>query len=359
MRTLYSRTVRGKSSAFTLVELLVVIAIIGVLVALLLPAIQAAREAARLAQCKNNLRQISLSMLNYESSNKAFPAGGWNFRWMGDPNLGTGPRQPGGWIYQVAPYIEAGNVTLLGGGLEGIALRQALIQQAETSISTFNCPSRRSSVTYPAAEPGLYNCDPPQIAAKSDYAANGGPSVSLGSGLPFPNSTLNDCADWTGGKGGFPNCQWQNNNEALALNWRGVVGDHSGARIAQLEDGASRTAAAVEKWVHVTYYTVGTVLPEDRGGSDNPGDNGSMYQGYDQDTVRAISQSSIPRRDTEPNDGRDRPGQVYPKSPGSAHAAGVNTAMCDGAVDTFTFDVEPLIWDSMGNREDGRWVTTQ
>src|SRR3954452_25226223 len=64
-----------KRKAFTLVELLVVIAIIGILVALLLPAIQAAREAARRTKCVNNLKNCALAVLNYESSNKVLPPG--------------------------------------------------------------------------------------------------------------------------------------------------------------------------------------------------------------------------------------------------------------------------------------------
>src|SRR5208337_1208198 len=69
-----SRPFRSRHRAFTLIELLVVIAIIAVLISLLLPAVQSAREAARRAQCVNNLKQIALAVMNYESANNAFPA---------------------------------------------------------------------------------------------------------------------------------------------------------------------------------------------------------------------------------------------------------------------------------------------
>jgi prepilin-type N-terminal cleavage/methylation domain-containing protein len=95
---------RRRTSAFTLVELLVVIAIIGVLVALLLPAVQSAREAARRISCTNNLKQIGLAMLNHHEAHGAFPRG--LYANVKAPNQEDGL----GWATKLLPYLEAQNV---------------------------------------------------------------------------------------------------------------------------------------------------------------------------------------------------------------------------------------------------------
>lgn len=93
-------------NGFTLVELLVVIAIIAILMALLLPAAQSAREAARRIHCANSVKQLALGCVKHEATHRHFPTGGWGFAWIGDPDRGFGWQQPGGWIFNILPYIE-------------------------------------------------------------------------------------------------------------------------------------------------------------------------------------------------------------------------------------------------------------
>src|SRR5215469_8840286 len=100
------RSLRGARRGFTLIELLVVITIIGILIALLLPAINAAREAARRFSCSNNLKQMGIAVSNHLSAYKCLPTGGWGWDWIGDPNRGFGRRQPGDWAFCLLPWME-------------------------------------------------------------------------------------------------------------------------------------------------------------------------------------------------------------------------------------------------------------
>jgi len=119
---------------FTLVELLVVIAIIGVLVGLLLPAIQAAREAARGSQCKNNMRQLSLAVLNYESANKHLPPGA-----IVDLNVtSTGNNGSWGVHGRILPYLEQANLYSQVDLSTGWDFQEAI---NGLKISTYACPS--------------------------------------------------------------------------------------------------------------------------------------------------------------------------------------------------------------------------
>ena len=146
--------------AFTLVELLVVIAIIGILVGLLLPAVQAAREAARRMQCSNNLKQMGLAMLNYESGFKRFP--------NNNPNLFRAPGQmiiQGPWSVAILPYMEQSTVHNQWGNNLGFAegTNRPLLT---TPFPMYKCPS--SPVTIVASFP------PVSATFNVDRTATGG-----------------------------------------------------------------------------------------------------------------------------------------------------------------------------------------
>lgn len=132
----------GLHSGFTLVELLVVIAIIGVLIALLLPAVQAARESARRSQCANNLKQLGLALHGYEGSAKELPPGYASETHASserDPETWDAP--PGwGWAAYLLPYLEQATITA------NIDLKQPLwrpeyAELIRATITTFHCPS--------------------------------------------------------------------------------------------------------------------------------------------------------------------------------------------------------------------------
>jgi hypothetical protein len=166
------------------VELLVVIAIIGVLVALLLPAIQAAREAARMVQCRNNIKQIAASVHHFESARRYFPGHGGEkppnrvvfgaertSRTLGMPATGN-------WLLQSLKYMEQGAVAepLIAAAAGHAPTREELARVVATPVPMLYCPSRRAAVAYPLRDEVAEALGP--LGARTDYAMNGGSAAS-------------------------------------------------------------------------------------------------------------------------------------------------------------------------------------
>jgi prepilin-type N-terminal cleavage/methylation domain-containing protein len=171
--------------AFTLLELLVSIAIIGILIALLLPAVQSTRAVARATSCRNNLRQIGLAFANHEATHRRYPANGWGFQWIGDPDRGTDEHQPGGWIYNILPFVEQPQLRDLGRGLPGPQKSAALSQLVGSPVLLFNCPERSASPGPANPQVVPFNCPWEPVVAKTDYAVNEGDWISnTGPGPP-------------------------------------------------------------------------------------------------------------------------------------------------------------------------------
>ena len=154
----HSNPAENSRHGFTLVELLVVITIIGILMSLLLPAVQSARESARSVQCANNVKQLGLGAIQHLSVTGFFPSGGWGWSCAGDPDRGFGLKQPGGWLYSVLPFVDQKNLWSLGSGIpsdsQTTAKQSAMSKQLTTPVALFYCPSRRSVALYPG-KPGL------------------------------------------------------------------------------------------------------------------------------------------------------------------------------------------------------------
>jgi len=328
---------------FTLVELLVVIAIIGILVGLLLPAVQAAREAARRMQCSNNLKQIGLASLNFESAYGFLPQGPFD----GHPKAvradGITPNPAGfnystgvtccnaankdGWSaqYKILPFMEQNAIWNLGLDVKPIWPTNSTLTGsaavARSLVPTYYCPSRRA--------PTLYGTT--TLSGRTDYAGSAGffqgqpdstvafiPTAPLGApAQPIRNEGNGGLSPGRGG----------------AIVW---AGSGKKRKLAGITDGTSNSLMFAEKALHMTAHGLD--------GGDNEAWNNA---GWDECVVRwhfppkpdsrTVVAGIPPSTAIPPNDNWNR---YF----GSAHAGGLNGARVDGSVTFFAFNVDANVW---------------
>jgi len=335
---------KSRNEGFTLVELLVVIAIIAMLVTLLLPAVQAAREAARRTQCINNLKQIGLAMLNHESAQQFFPSSGWGSRWQGDPDLGYGHKQPGGWAYNCLPFLEYNNVHDMGQGVRGAAREQALLGAVGTPVSAFYCPTRRDAIAYPYVASGalavnLQRCAPNScFVSRSDYQGNTGSlHPSHASGPSTYSGAVNH--NWKHVLPTFQPNSSTSNVVSRTMHYyfpqNGITFQRSEITTQKILDGTSKTLCAGEKYLTSTNYINGL----------DPGDDQNAFVGHDGDVNGYGNRNLLPVRDL--------PGISKPFNFGSAHNGVWNGVRCDGSVESFTYDIDSLVFEGLCGRNEG------
>jgi prepilin-type N-terminal cleavage/methylation domain-containing protein/prepilin-type processing-associated H-X9-DG protein len=384
---------------FTLVELLVVIAIIGVLIALLLPAVQKVREAANRTSCANNLKQIGLALHNFHDTYGRFPTSpdvadfvGSNTmigNWDKLPGLGVSydssgatlpPKfQTAGWAFQLLPFMEGDNLYKMSdltpvGSTPKTAVNVVLLSPANgyqgypngsyasklgnspnsldtppgpvqlTPVRNYYCPSRRAA--------DLYDRGDGTRVAMIDYACAHpwGVPMSVDSQTGQPWADCCSCAltwwDYGGNSDGK----------------HGVIAPrrHGKVTFAQITDGTSNTIAIGEAFCPPDQYN---------GGWSDYGRKGWLGGGYvsDRRTTSVMLGANTPQGGNQPimllsNPARD---QILPAdSPtndtwravsffGSAHPAGMNALFADGSVHNVKYGIDPQVFNALGARDDG------
>ncbi|MBO5438235.1 MAG: DUF1559 domain-containing protein [Thermoguttaceae bacterium] len=321
-----------RQNGFTLVELLVVIAIIGMLVGLLLPAVQQAREAARNMQCSNNLKQMGIAGQNHLSTARCFPSGGWHYRWTGVPEMGFGMKQPGGFLYSLLPFVEQNALHQMGTDNPDEGTRT----RVTTPLSFTHCPSRRTSKLYPyTSSQSCLTRDGGSLTVtesmKTDYAACSGTHTDNGN---------NDY----GGHGAtkvreLADKSIRDQNANSSKNHTGITYGYSNVMDGEIRDGMSNTYLYGEKCMNASCYEDG------KDGSDNE----CGYAGHGNETCRG----AFPNYSSSSLVYQDRAGLQRHFAFGSVHAGGCNMAFADASVQRISYSIEFEVHYCLANKSDG------
>ncbi len=366
--------------AFTLVELLVVIAIIGILIALLLPAVQSARESARRTQCQNNLKQLALGLQTYHSAYGRFPPGA-NTRDKNPGDSNFSQDSTFGWISFILPFIdELGTYkaftsanTASVGGLDPKQLNynwKKLFDSSQPSALSPDLYRRDGSATGQFADARLYS--PQNLQCPSDSMGTANPVLNNTSEANQPAaapwgkdvSAKSNYVGVGGNRGalrqdsaGFA-WTWDSRNPIDYQDYKGVFYANSKTKVKDITDGTSKTFVIAERdgsYLNNYTRTCGArgrmasiwVGPTEERYLDqyfvNLGDSGDAGGAY---LVNALI----------PVDNSADCGSVGKKTAyaaGSVHANGANMALADGSVRFIPDGIDTATWKNMGGISDG------
>lgn len=332
-----ARAVRG----FTLVELLVVIAIIGVLIGLLLPAVQAARESARRTNCVNNLKQLGLGMHNYVDSNTKFPlTANYPPGTTDAQKLSTGP-WPFNYVLlsahaMILPFIERQELYSVITPSQGGNWHHENSRFGKVTVSGFLCPSTDRSTQVAAGYPGSNYGWSSGSSAHSHFNT---PTSQNGMLNPVTNTKFSDVTDGT-------------SKTILAAEM--LCGKGGGTYPFDLFNVGNSPGGG---WPSAALPAVGDL---DRVGSASPSSSSDLSGRYWSRGLptQTLLNTAAPPNWVHPNVANgiggwvnSAPWQILP--PRSMHGGGVNVLLGDGAVKFVRDQVEPLLFQRLGNRGDG------
>ncbi len=316
---------RRARRGFTLIELLVVLAIIGILVALLLPAVQAAREAARRNQCGNNLKQIGLALLNYESARKAFPPGGL---------LGGNGSYGFSWIVRILPYLEESAIyqkldwsgANYGGALGWLGENSANAQLlGYVQFPVLYCPSSPLPVL---------------VLNTGGWTVNDSGTMYVGNSAHTNDVSARDKAV----SGGAPG----------RLSFGGVLISLASVRVVDIQDGTTNTIMVGEQ---SDFCSDATGAQSDcrsdctHGFCMGPGDDGWDRIFNITTVVNGINEKSANAFGVPGNCGPNRAIQ-------SAHPGGAQVLLADGSVRFVSDSLDIQTFYNLSNRNDGNVIGT-